>query len=78
VIALAKQIVFKLQELIDAKEISQRELSRETGIRHPSIQEMCKNETKRLPLDNLVKLCEYFNVGITDIIEIVDTEKGDS
>ncbi|TPG73319.1 hypothetical protein EEL32_10330 [Brevibacillus laterosporus] len=31
---------------------------------------MCKNETQRLQLDNLTKICEMLGAGITDILEL--------
>jgi putative transcriptional regulator len=47
--------------------MSQHELSRLTGIRQPSINEMCRNQTVRLPLENLAKICEVLNIDIIDI-----------
>lgn len=66
---------FKLNELLANRDMSQRELSRLTGIRYPSISEMCTNKTQRLPLDNLAAICEVLGVGITDVLELVDAEK---
>lgn len=60
----------KLNNLLIEKNISHRELSRLTGIRHPSISEMCNNKTKRLPLDNLAKICEVLECDIPDILEL--------
>lgn len=60
----------KLEQLLNDKGISQHELSRLTGIRQASINEMCLNKTKRLPLDNLAKICEVLECQITDIIEL--------
>jgi len=69
------KIHIKLNELLNSKEMSQHELSRLTGIRQPSINEMCNNETKRLPLDNLTKICEVLECEITDILELVKEPK---
>ncbi|MBG9774235.1 helix-turn-helix domain-containing protein [Brevibacillus laterosporus] len=66
------KVHIKLGVLLKERGISQRELSRLTGIRVSSINEMCKNETLRLPLDNLAKICEVLGVGITDILELSD------
>ncbi|UKS30179.1 helix-turn-helix transcriptional regulator [Paenibacillus sp. HWE-109] len=63
----------KLAEILAERGMSQRELSRLTGIRHPSINEMCENKTQRLPLDNLAIICEKLNVGITDILTLTET-----
>lgn len=51
--------------------MSQHELSRITEIWQPSINEMCNNKAKRLPVDNLAKICAVLNCGITDIMELV-------
>jgi len=64
-----------LNDLLDEKGISHRELSRMTGIRHPSISEMCNNQTKRLPLDNLAKICEVLDCEITDVLKLVKEPK---
>ncbi|MCR8983095.1 helix-turn-helix domain-containing protein [Brevibacillus laterosporus] len=68
----AMKIHIKLADLLKERGISQRELSRLTGIRVSSINEMCNNETVRMPLDNLAKICEVLGVEITDVLELVD------
>ncbi|ERM19211.1 transcriptional regulator [Brevibacillus laterosporus] len=64
------KIHIKLADLLKERGISQRELSRLTGIRVSSINEMCNNETVRLPLNNLAKICEVLGIGITDVLEL--------
>ncbi|AYK07560.1 helix-turn-helix transcriptional regulator [Brevibacillus sp. 7WMA2] len=66
------KIHIKLADLLKERGISQRELSRLTGIRVSSINEMCNNETVRLPLNNLAKICEVLSIGITDVLELSD------
>jgi Predicted transcriptional regulator len=65
------KIIIKLDVLLDKRDMSQNELSRLTGIRQPSIFEMCANKTKHLPLKNLAKICEVLNCQLTDILELV-------
>ncbi len=65
-------IRIKLAEILSARNMSQRELARQTGIRHPSVNEMCENKTQRLPLDNLAIICVTLGVSITDILELID------
>lgn len=65
----------KLSDLIKRAGISQRELSRRTGVRQPSIVEMCNGTCKHLPLDNLAKICDVLGVGVSDIIEIVRVDQ---
>lgn len=63
-------ITIKLKELIEIKGISQHELSRMSGIRQASINDMCQNKTKRMPLDNIAKICDSLNCEISDILAI--------
>ncbi|WP_290369521.1 helix-turn-helix domain-containing protein [Pseudoneobacillus rhizosphaerae] len=63
--------MIKLDQLLAERNMSQHELSRLTGIRQPSVNEMCRNQTVRLPLDNLAKICEVLKCDIPDVIELV-------
>ena len=63
-------IYIKLIELLNDVPMSQHELSRLTGIRQATINDMCQNKTKRLVLDNLAKICIALNCEITDLIEL--------
>jgi putative transcriptional regulator len=64
------KVILKLDQILAGKEMSQHELARLTGIRQPSINEMCRNQTQRLPLSNLAKICEVLQCEITDILEL--------
>ena len=64
------KVIIKLSSLLDKHGISQHELSRLTGIRQPSVNEMCRNQTQRLPLANLAKICEILKCDITDVLEL--------
>ena len=59
-----------LAGLLEQKNTSQRELSRKTEIRLASINEMCNNATKQLPLDNLAKICEALKCDIPDVLKL--------
>lgn len=65
------KVRIKLAEILESRGMGQRELARLTGIRHPSIHEMCTNKTARLPLDNLASICDVLELDIPDIIELV-------
>ncbi|MRX70840.1 helix-turn-helix domain-containing protein [Bacillus lacus] len=64
------KVIFILDELLSQRQMSQHELSRLTGIRQPSINEMCRNQTARLPLNNLAKICEVLDCQINDVLEL--------
>jgi putative transcriptional regulator len=64
------KVIIKLDKLLTERNMSQHELARQTGIRQPSINEMCRNQTQRLPLDNLAKICETLECDIPDVLEL--------
>lgn len=64
-------IICKLKQLRTQTGISQRELSNKTFIRYPTISEMERGLPKTYSVDNLNRLCEFFNCNIQDIIEYV-------
>ncbi|MCP1185031.1 helix-turn-helix transcriptional regulator [Paenibacillus sp. 1781tsa1] len=63
----------KLQSILDSRRISNREFSRLTGIRHSTINDLCNNEVKSIPLKNLAIICEVLN--IVDLNELIKVHK---
>ncbi|KAB2335094.1 helix-turn-helix domain-containing protein [Bacillus mesophilum] len=68
-------IIIRLDKILKERNISQQEFARMTDIRQPSINDMCRNKTVRLPLDNLAKICDVLNLDITDILELKKESK---
>lgn len=64
------KVVIMLDHLLDQKKMSQRKLARLTEIRHPSINEMCRNQAKHIPLENLAKICEVLGCDIPDVLKL--------
>ncbi|MFB0831533.1 helix-turn-helix domain-containing protein [Brevibacillus laterosporus] len=58
-----------LEKLGDRK---QRVFARNIDRRYGTINDMCNNESKQLPLDILALACEELNVQISDILELVE------
>ena len=64
------KVVILLDGLLDQRKMSQHEFARLTNIRQPSINEMCRNQTKRMPLENLAKICEVLGCDIPDVLKL--------
>lgn len=62
-----------LEQILVSKDISKRELSRVTGIRHSTINDLCNNKVKQIPLSNLAAICKALN--ITDLNDIFKLHK---
>jgi len=60
-----------LEQILTSKNISKRELSRLTGIRHSTINDLCNNKVKQIPLSNLASICEALNItNLNDLIKL--------
>lgn len=69
-------IKFHLKKLLAINEMTQKELSKRTGIRPPTISAICNNTVKHIPVDVLEKICTELNCQPGDIIEhISDTSE---
>ncbi|MGE6370654.1 helix-turn-helix domain-containing protein [Planococcus kocurii] len=63
-----------LKEILNEKNMSQRELSKVTGIRAASIHDMYNNQVIRLPLKNLALICAVLNCSIADLLQLRSKE----
>lgn len=62
-------VTLTLSEILKEKGISQRELSRRTGIKQPTISKMCNDTLQHFPLESLDLICETLNCEIGDILK---------
>ena len=60
---------FRLQEVIDASDVSQSELSRRSGVSLPTINRMCGNKTAQVSLATLDALSDTLGVEPGELIE---------
>jgi putative transcriptional regulator len=62
------KIQIKLKDILAEKGISQRELARLMGIRHPTINHLCSDNVDRVYLETLERICEVLNIDISQLI----------
>lgn len=68
-------VQMKLHMLLAEHRYSQRELSRETGIRQATISAYCNNTAKHIVIDHIDILCNFFNCDLHDLIEFKSNKK---
>lgn len=51
-----------------------RTIADESGASVSTVQRLINNRIKRVPLDDLAKLCKYFGVGVGDILVYSESE----
>jgi len=64
-------IKFKLKVQLALRDMNQRQLSEETGIRPPTISMICTGKVKHIPVTALDKICRILNCQPGDLIEYV-------
>lgn len=75
-----KKIKCRLAVLMKEKNprLSQRELSRETGISLSTVNSLHNSEMVRVEVRVVETLCDYFQCGVGDFFVLVDVKNDDS
>lgn len=68
-----KVVVVKIKELLQKNEISLRELSRLTDIRHAALSELANQKRQNINFNHIEKIAEALH--IEDIRDIIDLEE---
>lgn len=63
--------LFKLEQLIDNKDISINKLMRDTNTDFKVIKRILTGDLVRIDIFVIARLCDYLNCEITDIIEYI-------
>jgi putative transcriptional regulator len=63
-------VQFRLQEILDKKDMSQRELARLTGLRPSTINHLCSGKVDRVYLETLELICKQLNIHVEELIVI--------
>lgn len=66
-------IKFRVKVLLAMREMTQKELAAQTGIRPPTISAICTGQAKHLPVDVLDRLCAALTCQPGDLMEYVPT-----
>ena len=69
-------IKFKTKVVLAEREMTQRQLWEQAGVRPPTISAMCTGSMKQIPVDVLDKMCRVLKCQPGDLLEyIADQEK---
>ena len=70
---MAKNVNFKLKELISNSNMTQKEIASKAGIRENTLSDLLKNDKKGIRFSTLEKLAIVFDIqDINEIITLVD------
>lgn len=65
-----KHLYMRLEELMKEKNISKTRLCRDLNMQMTNLNKYYRNRFKRVDAALIVKLCDYFHCGISDLLEI--------
>lgn len=70
---MSKKVIVKINELLKQENISLRELSRLTDIRHAALSELANQKRQNINFSHIEKIADALNIeDIRDIITIED------
>lgn len=68
-------IRIKISELLGKHKMTQAALARATSIRPATVSKMYYEESKRLDISQLNRICNVFNCEISDLLEYIPDDK---
>ena len=69
-------IKFKVKVMLAIRDMTQKELAEQTGIRPPTVSAICTGAVKHLPIDALDKICTVLKCQPADLMEYIPDEEG--
>jgi DNA-binding Xre family transcriptional regulator len=74
---VAKRAKSNLKAILDARDMSIRQLSEKTGLPFESLRRLYNDETKQYQRDTIGKICEELQIEISDLLILVDEPEKD-
>jgi putative transcriptional regulator len=62
--------VVALKEIRERRTLTIRKITEESGASRSTIQRLLNNNMKRVPLDDLGKLCVYLGCDVSDVLKL--------
>ena len=67
---MEKYIHIRIPELLKEKRISKTKLCKDLDLQRTNLNKYCRDNFKRIDATLLIKLCDYFQCEISDLLEI--------
>lgn len=65
-----KYLHIRLVELLAEKKISKTKVCKDLDLQRGNFNRYCRDEFQRVDANMIVRLCEYFDCGVSDLLEI--------
>lgn len=67
-----KHVHMRLNELLIENEISKNKICKDLDLARGNFNRYCRDDFQRIDANLIIKLCDYFNCTIQDLLVIVD------
>lgn len=75
---MSKKVVVKIPELLERFDISLRELSRRTSIRHAALSELANNKRGNINFGHIERIADELKIeDIREIIDFIDVNENE-
>ncbi len=68
-----KQLHIRIMELLQEKKISKTKICKDLDLQRGNFNRYCRDEFQRIDANLILKLCEYFECDIVDLLEIKES-----
>lgn len=65
-----KHVHLRINELLEEREISKTKICKDLDLQRGNFNRYCRDEFQRIDTNLLLKLCDYFQCSIADLLEI--------
>lgn len=65
-----KYLHIRIMELLKENEISKTKICKELDLQRGNFNRYCRDEFQRIDAGLILKLCDYFNCSVSDLLEI--------
>lgn len=69
-----KYLHIRINELLEEKKISKTRICKDLDLQRGNFNRYCRDDFQRIDANLILKLCNYFECGISDLLEIKDSE----
>lgn len=67
-----KRLHIRINELLEEKEISKNTICRDLNFQRGNFNRYCRDDFQRVDATLIIKLCDYFQCSVGELLEIVD------
>lgn len=67
-----KHLHIRIMELLDEKKISKTRICKDLDLQRGNFNRYCRDDFQRIDANLILKLCDYFDCDISDLLEITE------